>query len=92
MIVILVYLIPQHMVSPIPAKSEASTPVAEDEELFPNRADVVMASVQSKVKEPLASTIVEYQEPEDAPSYVHGLKLFVVMLALLLSMFLVWLS
>ena len=81
MIVILVYLIPQHMVSfiesPIPVKSEGPTPVA---------------SVQSKEKEPLASTILDTQEPEDAPSYVHGLKLFVVMLAILLSMFFVWLS
>ncbi len=80
------------MESPILAKSETPTPIAEDDELFPNRADVIMVSVQSKEKEPLASTILESQELEDAPSYVHGLKFCVVMLALLLSMFLVWQS
>lgn len=44
-------------------------------------------SVQSNDKEPMVPL-----ELEDIPRYYHGFQLFIVMLALLLSMFLVWLS
>ena len=46
----------------------------------------VMDSVQREDKEPIVPL-----ETDNVPGYLHGFNLFIIMLALLLSMFLVWL-
>ena len=49
-----------------------------------------MESMPSQDKESVLAIVPP--EPDNVPRYLHGFKLFVIMLALLLSMFLVWLS
>ena len=49
----------------------------------------IMESVPGQDKESVVSIIPI--DTDNAPRFLHGFKLFIVMLALLLSMFLVWL-
>ena len=74
-----------------------STIVTEKKHVSPDLADGtddrsqahITESVPGQDKESVISVIPI--ETDNAPRFLHGFKLFIVMLALLLSMFLVWL-
>jgi len=68
-------------------KDKEQTSLGQADRPYTRSEDYVMESVPNEDKEPVLATVP--LECEDPPRYLHGFDLAVVMLALLLSMFLV---